>query len=48
MSFEQWKKNRIHQEGRPRPPDQIRFPRIIIARMHTCNNALPPEADVWS
>jgi hypothetical protein len=47
MSFEQLKKNRIHQEGRPRPPDQIRFPQSI-ARMHARNNALPPEADVWS
>jgi hypothetical protein len=47
MSFEQWKKNRIHQEGRPQPPGQIRFPQSI-APMHARNDALPPEADVWS
>jgi hypothetical protein len=45
MSFEQWKKNRIHQEGRPQPPGQIRFPQSI-APMHARNDALPPEADV--
>jgi hypothetical protein len=40
MSIEQWKKNRIHQEGRPQPPDQIRFPQSI-APMRARNDALP-------